>query len=101
MIQDQGALSETERIAALRQQLAKSVNRIDSLQASKSWSARVSDHLRRNSNGIINLALASSVFAVALGRLAMKSQHEVGYSSLAVTLLPCLRCPRPPSWLAG
>lgn len=77
MSQDQGPLSETERIAALREQLAKSVDRIDSLQTSKSWTARVSDHLRRNSNGIINLALASSVFAVALGRLAMKSQHEV------------------------
>jgi hypothetical protein len=41
-------------------------------------SKRVSNHLRRNSNHFIYMALSGSLMVVAMGRLSQKYQYEVG-----------------------
>jgi hypothetical protein len=56
------------------------IKRLDAIQQRKQgtpiWQ-RITRHFHKNSSHLINVMLAGSVLAVALGRLAQKHEHQV------------------------
>lgn len=68
----------TESLNQLIKESEESLRRLDALSKGKneSWTKRLSGHLSRHSNSFINIALAGSVFIIALARLNEKYSYQ-------------------------
>lgn len=77
----------------------RSLKRLEQLQKKKDLSIgqRFSSHLKRNSGHLINVALAGSVFVVALSRLNEKYSHQVCYLPSTHMRINSMQ----PFWLVG
>ena len=80
MVSDKNSKIGTQQIDKLIEESELSLQRLEQLQKKndRSYTQRASSHVKRNSNHMINLALAGSVFVVALSRLNDKYAYEVG-----------------------
>lgn len=72
-------MSSDQKIADIKRQLGEAVNRIETVQSGHQQPllTRISSHLKTQSGSIVNVVLTASLFAVAIGRLQQKQQHEV------------------------
>lgn len=79
------SMSSDQRIAEIKRQLGEAVSRIESVQSgqNKPLLSKIANHLRTQSGSLVNVMLAASVFAVALGKLNQKTQHQA-------SVLPCM-----------
>lgn len=75
-------MSSDQKIADIKRQLGETVSRIESIQGGQKQPllTRISSHFRTQSGSLVNLVLTASIFAVAIGKLNQKQQHEVSYS---------------------
>lgn len=73
------SMSSDKKIAEIKQQLGEAVQRIETIQSGHKQPllTRISSHLKTQSGSIVNVVLTASLFAVAVGRLHQKRQHEV------------------------
>ncbi|KAL3162899.1 hypothetical protein ABBQ32_009344 [Trebouxia sp. C0010 RCD-2024] len=69
-------MSSEAKIADIKRQLGEAVQRIETIQTGQPLLTRIASHLKTQSGSIINVVLTASLFAVAIGRLHQKQQHE-------------------------
>ena len=67
----------TDDLDKLIQESEDALKRLDALQKKKPLLDRVKIHFQRNNAHLINILLAGSVLAVALGRLGQKHEYQV------------------------
>jgi hypothetical protein len=67
----------TDDLDKLIQESEDALKRLDALQKKKPFLERVKIHFQRNNAHLINILLAGSVLAVALGRLGQKHEYQV------------------------
>lgn len=72
-------MSSDQKIADIKRQLGETVSRIESIQGGQKQPllTRISSHFRTQSGSLVNLVLTASIFAVAIGKLNQKQQHEI------------------------
>ncbi|KAL3161022.1 hypothetical protein ABBQ38_009406 [Trebouxia sp. C0009 RCD-2024] len=69
-------MSSEAKIADIKRQLGEAVQRIETIQTGQPLLTRIASHLKTQSGSIVNVVLTASLFAVAIGRLHQKQQHE-------------------------
>ena len=67
----------TDDLDKLIQESEDALKRLDALQKKKPLLDRVKIHFQRTNAHLINILLAGSVLAVALGRLGQKHEYQV------------------------
>ena len=63
----------------ISKELGEAVKRIEKIQAAEKppFAQRLSNHFRKHGNNLTSLVLAGCLFFVALGRLDLKTSHQV------------------------
>lgn len=95
--------TELDKLIAESEAAIKRLDELQQRKPSTPFLQRIGRHLHKNSPYLINVLLAGSVFAVALGRLIQKQEHQVraeGFASPAArsccTLVRHAGCCPPP-----
>ena len=68
----------------ISKELGEAVKRIEKIQAAEKppFAQRLTNHFRKHGNNLTSLVLAGCLFFVALGRLDLKSSHQVDLEKL-------------------
>eukprot|EP00884_Botryococcus_braunii_P019930 jgi/Botrbrau1/6620/Bobra.104_2s0007.1 len=70
---------EDPKLQQLANELDEAIKRVDALQKrsqTMSWSSRISKHVDKHGNALMNVLLAGTVFVFALQKLQMKNKLE-------------------------
>ena len=78
-IKPSGNMNSLDELIAESERSLKRLEHLQSKQQNLGIGQRFTSHLKRNSGHLINVALAGSVFVVALSRLNEKYSHQVFY----------------------